>query len=143
MSSEAPYRLHLFHTHTRERLDVEYRQGDTYDPDALARINYCLRDHRTGEVHKYDPRVFDLLHELTVALGRPDAEIDVICGYRTPWSNEYLRTHTHGVAENSLHMQAMAIDIRVPGGLLPDFAMPPWPCAEVVWDITPLPILFT
>jgi uncharacterized protein YcbK (DUF882 family) len=115
MSSEAPYRLRLFHTHTRERLDIEYRHGDIYDPDALARINYCLRDHRTGEVHNYDPRVFDMLHELTVALGRPDAEIDVICGYRTPWSNEYLRTHTHGVAENSLHMQAMAIDIRVPG----------------------------
>ena len=115
MSSEAPYRLRLFHTHTRERLDIEYRHGDIYDPVALARINYCLRDHRTGEVHNYDPRVFDMLHELTVALGRPDAEIDVICGYRTPWSNEYLRTHTHGVAENSLHMQAMAIDIRVPG----------------------------
>ena len=115
MSSEAPYRLRLFHTHTRERLDIEYRHGDIYDPDALGRINHYLRDHRTGDVHQYDPRVLDLLHELTVALGRPSAEIDVICGYRTPWSNEYLRTHTHGVAENSLHMQAMAIDIRVPG----------------------------
>jgi hypothetical protein len=41
----------------------------------------------------------------------------VICGYRTPWSNEFLRTrsaHT-GVAEHSLHMQAEAIDIRLPG----------------------------
>jgi len=115
MSFEVPYRLHFFHTHTGERLDIEYRHGDAYDPDALARINHCLRDHRTGEVHKYDPRVFDLLHDLTVALGRPAAEIDVICGYRTPWSNEYLRTHGHGVAQHSLHMQAMAIDIRIPG----------------------------
>jgi hypothetical protein len=44
-------------------------------------------------------------------------EIDVICGYRTPWSNDFLRTrsaHT-GVARHSLHMQAEAIDIRVPG----------------------------
>jgi len=32
-----------------------------------------------------------------------------------PWSNEYLRTHGHGVAQHSLHMQAMAIDIRVYG----------------------------
>jgi hypothetical protein len=34
----------------------------------------------------------------------------VICGYRTPWSNEFLRTrnpHT-GVAQYSLHMQAEA-----------------------------------
>jgi uncharacterized protein YcbK (DUF882 family) len=59
--------------------------------------------------------LFDLLHELTLALGNPDLEIDVICGYRTPWSNEFLRTHGNGVARHSLHMRAMAIDIRVPG----------------------------
>ena len=52
---------------------------------------------------------------MTVATGHPDAEIDVVCGYRTPWSNEFLRTHSSGVAPHSLHMQAMAIDIRVPG----------------------------
>ena len=115
ISSETPYRLRFFHIHTGERLDIEYRHRDSYDPDALARINHYLRDHRTGEVREYDPRVLDLLHELTVALGRPNAEIDVICGYRTLWSNEYLRTHGHGVARHSLHMQAMAIDIRVPG----------------------------
>jgi uncharacterized protein YcbK (DUF882 family) len=34
---------------------------------------------------------------------------------KTPWSNEFLRTHGHGVAAHSLHMEAMAIDIRVPG----------------------------
>jgi len=111
----APYRLRFFHTHTGERLDIVYRHGDKYDPDALARISHYLRDHRTGDVHEYDPRVFDLLHDLTLGIGRPDAEIDVVCGYRTPWSNEYLRSHGHGVAVHSLHMQALAIDIRVPG----------------------------
>jgi len=115
VSSQTPYRLHFFHTHTGERLDIVYRSGNTYDPDALARLNHYLRDHRTGDVRDYDPRVFDLLHDLTVALGRPNAEIDVVCGYRTPWSNEFLRTHGRGVAQHSLHMQAMAIDIRVPG----------------------------
>jgi uncharacterized protein YcbK (DUF882 family) len=114
-SSVASYRLHFFHTHTREKLDIEYRRGDTYDAGALAQINHYLRDHRTGEAHTYDPRLLDLLHELTVALRRPDAEIEVICGYRTPRSNEYLRTNGHGVAGHSLHMQAMAIDIRVSG----------------------------
>ena len=114
-SAQVPYRLRFFHTHTQERLDIIYRHGDTYDPDAVARISHYLRDHRTGDVHEYDPRVFDLLHDLTLASGRTDAEIEVVCGYRTPWSNEYLRTHAHGVARHSLHMQAMAIDIRVPG----------------------------
>jgi uncharacterized protein YcbK (DUF882 family) len=113
--SDSPYRLHFFHTHTGERLDIVYRHGDAYDPAALTELNHYLRDHRTGDVQAYDPRVFDLLHDLLVAVGRPNAEIDVVCGYRTPWSNEYLRTHGHGVALHSLHMQAMAIDIRVPG----------------------------
>jgi uncharacterized protein YcbK (DUF882 family) len=114
-TSETSYRLRLFHTHTGQRLDIIYRRGNTYDSHALAQLNHYLRDHRTGTVREYDARVFDLLHELTAALGRPDAEIDVLCGYRTPWSNEYLRMHGHGVAQQSLHMQAMAIDIRVPG----------------------------
>jgi uncharacterized protein YcbK (DUF882 family) len=109
------YQLHFFHIHTGERLNIVYRNGEGYDQESLARLNRYLRDHRTDDIHEYDPRVFDLLHDLTTALGNPDLEIDVICGYRTPWSNEFLRTHGHGVARNSLHMQAMAIDIRVPG----------------------------
>src|SRR5581483_5093792 len=107
--------LRLFHTHTRERLDIVYKHGGRYVPEALAKLDHFLRDHRTGDVHHYDPRVFDLLTDLTQSVGRPNAEIQIICGYRTPKSNEFLRTHTSGVARNSLHMQAEAIDIRLPG----------------------------
>ena len=109
------YRVRFFHTHTGERLDIVYREGDRYLPEALAKLNFYLRDHRTGDVHQYDPKVFDLLHDLMAGAGKPGAEIDVICGYRTPWSNEFLRSHSDGVAQHSLHLQAMAIDIRVPG----------------------------
>ena len=49
------------------------------------------------------------------SLGRAGVELNVICGYRTPWSNQFLRTHSSGVAEHSLHMEAEAIDIRLPG----------------------------
>jgi uncharacterized protein YcbK (DUF882 family) len=115
VSPDPEYRLRLFHTHTGERIDIVYRRGDDYVPGALAQLDEYLRDHRTGDVHHYDPRVFDLLHDLNATLGRPNSEIDIVCGYRTPWSNEFLRTHGHGVAMHSLHMQAMAIDIRMPG----------------------------
>jgi len=111
------YRLRFYHTHTREQLDIVYRRGDTYLPEALDKLDDFLRDHRTGEVHHFDPRLFDLLHDLTASVDDANGEIDVICGYRTPWSNEFLRTrnaHT-GVARHSLHMQAEAIDIRLPG----------------------------
>jgi uncharacterized protein YcbK (DUF882 family) len=109
------HRVRFFHTHTRERLDIVYRAGDRYLPEALARLNHYLRDHRTGDARPYDPRVFDLLHDLLSAVGKPDAEIDVICGYRTPRSNDYLRRKSAGVAKGSLHLEAMAIDIRVSG----------------------------
>ena len=109
------YRLRLLHTHTGERIDLVYRRGHHYDPEALTRLDQYLRDHRTGDIRHYDPQVFDLLHDLNAKLKRPDGEIDIVCGYRSPWSNEFLRTHGHGVAQHSLHMQAMAIDIRMPG----------------------------
>ncbi|MGB6688711.1 MAG: DUF882 domain-containing protein [Terracidiphilus sp.] len=111
------YRLRFYHTHTREHLDIVYKRGDTYIPQALDQLDRFLRDHRTGDVRHFDPRLFDLLYHLTANLHDSGGEIDVICGYRTPWSNELLRTrsaHT-GVAVHSLHMQAEAIDIRLPG----------------------------
>lgn len=114
-SQKPDYRLRLYHTHTNEHIDVIYRKGDQYLPDAFDRLNRFLRDHRTGTVHQYDPRVFDLLNQLTASLGRSQSEINIICGYRTPWSNEFLRHRSSAVAQHSLHMQAEAIDIRIPG----------------------------
>ncbi len=109
------YSLHLHHLHTGESLDVVYRIGDTYIPAALDKLNYFLRDHRTEAEKTYDPKEFDLLHSVMAKLGRPNGIIDIVCGYRTPWSNNFLRTRSTstGVAEHSQHMQA--IDIRVPG----------------------------
>ena len=41
----------------------------------------------------------------------------MVCGYRTPKTNEFLRTRSanSGVAVRSLHMVAEAIDIRLAG----------------------------
>ena len=111
------YHLRLHHLHTGEDIDIIYRVGDTYVPDALSRLNYFLRDHRTNDASRYDPREFDLLHDLLARLHRPNATIDIVCGYRTPQSNSYLRNlaPVTGVAEHSQHMLAKAIDIRIPG----------------------------
>lgn len=109
------HHVRLYHTHTGERIDIVYRRGDTFLPEAEEQLDNFLRDHRTGAIKHYDPRVFDILSDLAASLGRPDAEIEIICGYRSPWSNEFLRARSSGVARNSLHMQAHAIDIRIPG----------------------------
>jgi len=107
--------LLLYNTHTAERIDVVYRRGEAYIPEALAKLDFFLRDHRTGEVRHFDPRLYDVLSDLAASVGRPDGEIAIVCGYRSSSTNESLRAHTAGVAKNSLHIQAEAIDLRMPG----------------------------
>jgi uncharacterized protein YcbK (DUF882 family) len=107
--------LMLYNTHTGERIDIVYRRGDEYIPGALAELDYFLRDHRTGDVRHFDPRLYDVLSDLTASVGRPGGEIDIVCGYRTSATNESLRAHSTGVAKNSLHTHAEAIDLRMPG----------------------------
>jgi uncharacterized protein YcbK (DUF882 family) len=109
------HRLLLYNTHTAERIELVYRRGDQYIPGALAQLDYFLRDHRTGDVRHFDPRLYDILSDLASSIGHPDGQIDIICGYRTTSTNESLRAHTAGVAKNSLHIQAEAIDLRMPG----------------------------
>ena len=111
------YKLRIYNTHTNERMEIVYRRGDSYLPAALDRLDHFLRDSRTGDVRHFDPRLFDLLYDLIDSLHDAGGEINVICGYRTPKTNEFLRTRCahSGVAQHSLHMQAEAIDIRLPG----------------------------
>jgi uncharacterized protein YcbK (DUF882 family) len=114
-ASTQEHRLRLYHTHTGEHIEIVYRRGDVYIPEAEEQLDHFLRDHRTGDVKHYDPRVFDILSDVAAAVGHPGAEIEIICGYRTASSNEFLRARSAGVAKNSQHMQAHAIDIRIPG----------------------------
>lgn len=111
------FRLKLHHLHTGESIDVAYKQGGQYSRMGVAMLNHFLRDHRTDDTADYDPREFDLLHSLLAKLHKPGATIDIVCGYRSPQSNEFLRTRSAdtGVAEHSQHILSKAIDIRIPG----------------------------
>jgi uncharacterized protein YcbK (DUF882 family) len=109
------HELSLYNTHTNERLTIVYRHGSDYVPGALAKLDYFLRDHNTNEVRHFDPHLYDILSDLTAKVGHANGEIDIVCGYRTPSTNAALRERTNGVAKNSLHIQAEAIDLRMPG----------------------------
>lgn len=104
--------LRFTHTHTGERLAVEYFSAGEYLQDALSTVNHFLRDFRTGEVHSIDADLLDLLHGLT-GLTRSTQAFQVISGYRSPATNEMLRHRSEGVAAGSLHMKGQAIDIRL------------------------------
>ena len=112
-----PYTLRMSNLHTGETLEIVYRIGNTYIPDALAKLNYFLRDHNTQDVVDYSPKEFDVLHAMMARLGKVNGLIDIVCGYRTPETNAALRQNSPwtGVAEHSQHMEGHAIDLRVPG----------------------------
>ena len=113
-AAKAPGELAFAHTHTGERVRVVYADGGRYLDEGLAELNRFLRDWRTGEVYPIDPRVLDVLHAARTAL-KPDGVFELISGYRSPKTNDALRSKSGGVAKRSLHMQGRALDVRLPG----------------------------
>ncbi len=113
-------RLSFNHLHTRERTALVYAMGDDFLPTALTQLNHFLRDHYSGEVGQMDPELYHLLHRVRRELDS-DQPFHVISGYRSPHTNETLRTtRGGGVARRSLHMDGKAIDVRLPGIALAD-----------------------
>ncbi len=104
--------LALNSIHTGERMTIEYWEKGAYVPDALAAINHLLRDYRSNEVHVIETGLLDLLTLLHARL-ESSAAFEVISGYRSPATNAMLHAESHGVAAKSLHMQGMAIDVRL------------------------------
>jgi len=107
-----PRRLVFDNLHTGEKLDAVYWDRGAYVPDALQAVNHVLRDFRNGEVHPIAPKLLDLLDMLSARV-ETRQPFQVISGYRSPQTNAMLHAESHGVASKSLHMQGMAIDIRL------------------------------
>jgi uncharacterized protein YcbK (DUF882 family) len=112
-------RLSFLNLHTGERAQTTYWVDGVYQAEALHRIDFVLRDHRTGEVSAIDPRLLDLLFKLQAKL-ESNVPFHVISGYRSPRSNAMLADRSRGVARGSLHMHGMAIDVRLPNRSLAD-----------------------
>jgi len=112
--ADSTRKLDLFHTHTGDKLSVVYFADGDYRPDGLDKINLFLRDFRTADQYPIDPKVLDVLYDLR-AITVGDGEFQIISAYRSPKTNEMLRGNSSGVAKKSLHMQGMAIDVRLPG----------------------------
>jgi uncharacterized protein YcbK (DUF882 family) len=106
--------LSFYHTHTRRSLSVVYYQNGDYVESALDEINRFLKDFRTGDVTEINPDLLDLLHDVRNELGS-EAAYEVISAYRSPKTNEMLRTSTSGVAKKSQHLKGNAIDVRLRG----------------------------
>lgn len=105
------WRINVVHAHTNEKFSGVYRVGDKYLPDAFRRLNYVMRDFRTGEMFPMDPHVIDIVSIIQSKM-RSGKPLNVLSGYRSPKTNSMLRHETRGVAKNSFHMYGQAMDIR-------------------------------
>ena len=107
--------LSFYNTHTNERLNVVHRPGQAVS----AETNWMMRDFRRRETATMDPKLFDLLYRLQIAIKarHPDlaVEFHIISAYRSPETNRNLRNAGGSQATKSLHMVGQAMDIRVPG----------------------------
>lgn len=120
IQGQAPERrLKLRNLHTEESLDATYWVTGGYVKESLKEINHLLRDHRNGQVTDMDPSLLDSLFSLQSRLGH-SKEVQIISGYRSPQTNELLRSQGHKVAKHSFHTKGKALDIRLPGRALND-----------------------
>ncbi|MBM3517248.1 MAG: DUF882 domain-containing protein [Alphaproteobacteria bacterium] len=109
--------LSFYNTHTGEWLRTEYAAKGRYVPEALREIDHFLRDHRTDEVHRIDPKLLDVLHALRLKLDSSEP-FHVISGYRSPKTNAMLARQDGAVARRSQHVLGRAVDFRMPGRTL-------------------------
>ena len=109
-----PRFAHVHNLHTGESLRAVYYENGRYVPDAMSELMKVLRDWRSGEEHLMDPRLFDVMHAVRGKLDT-SAPFQIISGYRSARTNALMHERSHGVAQNSQHVQGKASDVRLEG----------------------------
>jgi uncharacterized protein YcbK (DUF882 family) len=107
-------RISMFSGRTGERIDTIYWIEGEYIAEALNEVNQFMRDWRNGQTIGIDTRTIDIMaasHRLIEASN----PYMMLSGYRSPQTNEMLRSKSSGVARNSLHMRGQAADLRIEG----------------------------
>lgn len=105
-------RIAFQNLHTDEWIRAAYWIEGSYVPEVLGEISYLLRDWREEAVKPIAPETIDILAEIHRRLDTA-APMQVVSGYRTPKTNAMLRGQSRGVAKNSYHIRAMAVDVML------------------------------
>ena len=105
--------FHCYNTGENLKATTYWADGK-YIPDALAEINFAMRDDRSNEVFPIKPEVLDLVHQIGKNLDT-NCHFELYSGYRSPKTNAMLRRANPEVAAHSLHMEGEAVDITLPG----------------------------
>ncbi|MCM2503227.1 DUF882 domain-containing protein [Aureimonas altamirensis] len=101
--------LKLYHVHLREKTEVTYKRNGRFLPEGLKKANWALRDWRENKPTNMDPALLDIMWEAQRQSGTR-GYIQILGGFRSPKTNNMLRSRSSGVAGGSLHMSGKAID---------------------------------
>lgn len=105
-------RIAMHSGRTGERLDTIYWIEGEYIAEAVREINMHMRDWRTGEAVQMDLRTIDIMSAALNLMDTSEPYL-LLSGYRSPQTNQMLRSSNRGVARNSLHMRGQAADLRL------------------------------
>jgi uncharacterized protein YcbK (DUF882 family) len=105
-------RVRMYSGRTGESLDAIYWIEGEYIKEVLKEINYFMRDWRTDDQMKIDPRNIDIMAAAHRLMDVSEPYM-MLSGYRSPATNAMLRSRSGGVARNSLHMKGQAADLRL------------------------------
>ncbi len=106
--------LYLYYTHTKETAKITFKRNGRYIQKGLDELNHMTRDWRRNEPTKMDPALFDLVWEVYQESGAT-GPIHIVSAYRSPKTNEMLRSRSRAVAKGSRHTTGQALDFFIPG----------------------------
>lgn len=105
--------LSFYHTHTGERATITFKRNGRFDEAGVRQMNQFLRDWRRNEVIRMDRALFDLVWEVYQQSGSRQP-IHLVSSYRSPTTNNMLRSRSRGVAKESMHTKGRAMDFFLP-----------------------------
>ena len=105
-------RIKMYSGRTGESLDTIYWVEGEYIPEVMDEITNFMRDWRTNDTKRIDPRTVDILAASHSLMDVTEPYM-LLSGYRSPKTNAMLRDSSRGVARNSLHMKGQAADLRL------------------------------
>lgn len=106
--------LDIRNAQTGESFKGTYFGDGYYEPDAMASLDYLMRDFHVDETIMMDVRLYDIFAALQDALDSREPLV-ITSGYRSQKTNDKLRRRNRWAAKNSLHIPGMAADLKIHG----------------------------
>lgn len=121
-------RVNMYSGRSGESVNAIYWVDGNYIPEVVKEISHFMRDLRADSTIAMNPHNMDIIAATHHLLDVKEPYM-LLSGYRTPKTNAMLRSESHGVAKNSLHIKGMAADLRLKSRTVSQMASAAQACA--------------